>query len=658
MQKPDNSCLSCQPLASTTATPQLSHPCWTLGEWLIEPRRNRISNADEESQLEPRLMTALELLLNAKGQTVSDEQLLQTVWPNVVVSDASLYQVVAQLRKALQDQQKPHKLIERVQRKGYCLLKNAELVPASGVPQHIEIPVVNKTEPSDDKVKNRMIYGGLTLTFMMLCALWFYTQRLNTNSAYTPKAPAESWQLEPAEGFSEPDWAVLQQALYLTNQPQAEAVRKAIEMLRELLPVYPMHPPLLVGLCNGYHAMHIYSDWPLQKVLALCEPLLQQALQQQTDFAPALGSFGALQLSRHNLAGAEYYLDKAIKLLPKDPQILLWRAALYRRQGQYDAATHLMATATELAPLSGLMKRHYAYSLIGKGELSRARAEFQHALLLEDNYSDRALDELELLPLTRQRALAFLLWAERFPDRLNSPERWTQLSLVQLSLQQFDLAETSLKQAVAMSDKHAFVLLAQAMLAQAQGQTLKAHSYLQQRLSLDPQHKIFQLQALFLSAPAEALSEQNAMSKLLPDYQQDAAFALQQDLANNEQLKVLYFLLSIPQTQRSTYQSSISHFVSNQQNTDSLSLQLLCAVGLTEQANLLAMHLLNNDWLPSPHDDYYLAEQHPLFQTLSAEFFRKLQQQRQQVLTEFAKDRPKISSDEVRHEQSGRINLL
>ena len=96
--------------------------------------------------------------------------------------------------------------------------------------------------------------------------------------------------------------------------------------------------------------------------------MLQQALQQQTDFAPALGSFGALQLSRHNLAGAEYYLDKAIKLLPKDPQILLWRAALYRRQGQYDAATHLMATATELAPLSGLMKRHYAYSLIGKGE--------------------------------------------------------------------------------------------------------------------------------------------------------------------------------------------------------------------------------------------------------------------------------------------------
>lgn len=586
-------------------------------------------------------MTALELLLNAKGQTVSDEQLLQTVWPDVVVSDASLYQVVAQLRKALQDQQKTHKLIERVQRKGYRLLKRAELISVSGMQQQTEIPVVNKTEPYDGKAKNRSIYSGLVLTLIVLCALWFYSQRLNTNSAYTAKAPAESWQLDPAEGFSEPDWAILQQAFYLVNQPQAEAASKAIQMFRDLLLVYPMHPPLLVGLCNGYHAMHTYSDWPLQKVLALCEPLLQQALQQQTDFAPALGSFGALQLSRHNLTGAEYYLDKAIRLQPKDPQILLWRAALYRRQGQYDAAATLMTTATELAPLSGVMKRHYAYSLIGKGELSRARAEFQHALLLEDNYSDRALDELDLLPLTRQRALAFLLWAERFPDRLNSPERWTQLSLVQLSLQQFDLAENSLKQAALMADKHAFVLLAQAMLAQAQGQTVKAHSYLQQRLSLDPQHKIFQLQALFLSAPAQALSEQKTIYKLLPDYQQDAAFAIQQDLANNEQLKVLYFLLSIPQPQRSIYQSSISHFVSNQQNTDSLSVQLLCAVGLTEQANLLALHLLDNDWLPSPHDDYYLAEQHPLFQTLSAEFFHKLQQQRQQVLTEFAKDKPK-----------------
>lgn len=639
MQKSDNTKPLHQAITSTTAMSRPPHTCWKLGDWLIEPARNKISRSDEELQLEPRLMTALELLLAADGQTVSDEQLLGTVWPNVVVSDSSLYQVVTQLRKALRDQHKPYQLIERVQRKGYRLLQHANPLPTN-----------TSRLRTDDISKTRWIYTGITLTLLLLCALWLYNPQLGTapsaDSDQSSGAVASSAQLTAAEGFSDQDWTMLQQALYLLNQPQAEAINNAIQMLHELLPAYSTYPPLLVGLCNGYHGLHIYSDWSLQKVMALCEPLLQQALQQQTNFAPALGSFGALQLSRHNLAGASYYLDKAMLLQPKDPQILLWRAALYRAQGHYDKAVSLMATATELAPLSGLLKRHYAYSLLGNGQLSRARAEFQHALLLEDDYSDRALDELELLPLTSQRALAFLLWAERFPDRLNSPERWAQLCLIQLSLQQMELAEASLQRAVSMSDTHPFVLLAQAMLAQAQDQTSEANAYLQQRVSLKPQHKIFQLQALFLSAPAMTTSQQSAIYRLLPHYQQDADLAIQHDLANNEQLNVLYFLLSLPSPQRKTYQNRISAYVSKVQTADSLSLQLLCAVGLTDQANQLALQLLDNDWLPSPHDDYYLAEQHPLWQQLSGEFFSKLQQQRQKVLTAFAAEIAERKSNE------------
>ncbi len=640
MQKPNSSKTSHQAIASKTASPLPTQTSWKFGEWLVEPARNRISNSDEELQLEPRLMTAFELLLTANGQTVSDEQLLSTVWPNLVVSDSSLYQVITQLRKALQDQKKPYQLIERVQRKGYRLLQNAEPLQANASRQQTEMLAMVNTKRSDDIVKTRWIYTGIVLILMLLSALWLYSKQLNTislvKSDQTSVTLASSAQLIAAKEFTDQDWIMLQQAFYLLNQPRAEAISNAVQILRKLLPAYPTYPPLLVGLCNGYHSMHIYSDWALQQVLALCEPLLQQALQQQTDFAPALGSFGALQLSRHNLAGASYYLDKAMLLQPKDPQILLWRAALYRAQGYYDDAVSLMATATELAPLSGLLKRHYAYSLLGNGELNRARAEFQHALLLEDDYSDRALDELELLPLTSQRALAFLLWAERFPDRMNSPERWTQLSLIQLGLQQMELAKASLQQTESMSDTHPFVLLAQAMLAQAENQTAEANIYLKQRVSLKPQHKIFQLQALFLSTPTATTSQQSAFYKLLPYYQQDAKLAIQQDLANNEQLNVLYFLLSLPQAQRTAYQSSISAFVSKLQTADSLSLQLLCVVGLTEQANKLALQLLDNDWLPSPHDDYYIAEDHPLWQQLSDEFFNKLQQQRQKVLSAFA----------------------
>ncbi|GAB2915401.1 winged helix-turn-helix domain-containing protein [Rheinheimera gaetbuli] len=633
---------------------QLLQPCWQLGVWYIEPGINRISSEECKLQLEPRLMTTLLLLLRANGQTVSDEQLLNNVWPNVVVSDASLYQVIAQLRKALTDQQKPYQLIERVQRKGYRLLQHASMLPPPNTaisqhsPQHT--PAVSGKVRGKTRT-NRAIFAAVTASCLALyvisLAFWHDEQ---IPVIYTPltAAPVTSQQpLLPYTGFEQHDWSTLQQARYLLNQPQAAAISDGISYLHTLLPQYQHHPALLVALCNGYHAMHTYSDWSLQKALALCEPLLQQALKLQPDFAPALGSFGALQLSRNNLDGARFYLDKAGQLAPEDTHIMLWRAALHRVQGQYDKAIELMDKATKLAPLSGLLKRHYAYSLLGDGQLSRARVEFRHALLLEDNYSDRALDELELLPLTRQRALAFLLWAERFPDRLHNPERWTQLSLVQLSLQQIKQAEASLQQATLMSDKHPFVLLAQAMLAQAQGQDAIANAYLQQRLSLNPQHKIFQLQAMFLSAAQATTAQRSVLHKLLPAYFQDADQALQHDLANNEQINALYFLLSLPQTERQTYQSHISDFVSSQQNADSLSLQLLSVVGLTEQANQLALHLLDNGWLPSPHDDYYLAEQHPLWQQLSVEFFSKLQQQRQQVLDAFAAEMAEIKPNEV-----------
>lgn len=632
---------------------QLSQPCWQLGHWLIEPGINLISTEDNKRQLEPRLMTTLLLLLQANGQTVSDQQLLDTVWPNVVVSDASLYQVIAQLRKALADQQKPYQLIERVQRKGYRLLQHASMLPQpnAAISQHLPQHTPSVPDPIRGKTRSNRAIFVVTVSCVTLYVIWLaFWHDGQIPDIYTPlsAAPVTSPQLSfPDTGFNDDDWSTLQQALYLLHQPQAEAISNGISYLHKLLPLHQHSPALLVALCNGYHAMHTYSDWALQKTLALCEPLLQQALKLQPDFAPALGSFGALQLSRNNLEGARFYLEKAGQMAPEDPHIMLWRATLHRVQGQYDKAIELMDLATQSAPLSGLLKRHYAYSLLGDGQLSRALSEFQHALLLEDNYSDRALDELELLPLTSQRALAFLLWAERFPDRLHSPERWAQLSLVQLSLQQISQAEASLQQAIIMADKHPFVLLAQAMLAQAQGQDAIAHAYLQQRLSLNPQHKIFQLQAMFLSASQATTAQHSALHKLLPAYSQDADQAMQQDLANNEQLNVLYFLLSLPQAQRQAYQSRISTFVSSQQAADSLSLQLLSVVGLTEQANQLALQLLDNGWLPSPHDDYYVAEQHPLWQQLSAEFFSKLQQQRQQVLTAFAAEMAEIKSNEV-----------
>lgn len=623
---------------------------WQLGQWRIEPDSHRLYPLESDSSLaqplEPRVMTALVLLLQAGDRTLTDAELLQGVWPGLVVSDASLYKVVAELRKALADQQKPYRLIERVHGKGYRLLQTAVRYP-SAQDHHpssalIAAPAQPTAKPRVERqhaLPRRVVlqFGAAVLCLCALFALWWsFAPTFNQSGQPTAAKPvpiaAQQTQLPPAAGFSWPQWQQYQQAQWLVQQTDASDISQGVALLQQLLPLQQQYAPLLVELCNSYHALHIYSDWSLAKALALCEPLLRQALQLQPDSAPALASFGALLLSQDKLVAAGRYLDQALALDADNSQALLWRATLHRKQDQYPQAIALLQHAIRLNPLSGSLKRHYAYSLIGNGMLSEARAQFQQALLLEADYSDRALDELEMLPLTAARAIAFLQWAQRFPDRLQQPGRLVNLALIQLSLQQFDRAEQTLEQAIVRYPSHHFVLLARAMLMQARREPAAARRLLQQRAASRPQHAMFQLQALLLPDDVDPRQLAPDFLRLYPSFAHDHQAAVRQALANKQQVLVLYWLLTQSQTVRQDWQTEILAFVDGQTEADSLDLQLLCVVGLTEQANQLARQLLRQDWLPSPHDNYYLAEQHPLWRQLAPDIVAGIRTQRQRVL--------------------------
>lgn len=619
---------------------------WQLGQWRIEPDSHRLYPLAPDSslalQLEPRVMTALVLLLQASGRTLTDAELLQGVWPGLVVSDASLYKVVAELRKALGDLQKPYQLIERVHGKGYRLLQVAVRCDPISTVSPVALATAGTALPEPVVGSRRhwqrwsvALFSAGALLVSALIIFWGSQLPAAPESGQQPPATVAATkqaQLPPAAGFSWPQWQQYQQAQWLVQQSKTSDIRQGVELLQQLLPLQQQYAPLLVELCNSYHALHIYSDWPLAKVLALCEPLLRQALQLQPDSALALASFGALLLSQQKLTAAGRYLDQALALDADNPQALLWRARLHRQQDQYPQAIALLQHAIRLNPLSGSLKRHYAYSLIGNGMLSEARHQFQQALLLESDYSDRALDELEMLPLTAARASAFLQWAQRFPDRLQQPGRLVNLALIQLSLQQFDAAEQTLQQASVSAASHHFVLLAQAMLLQARGEPANARRLLQQRAASRPEHAMFQLQALLL--PDDVPPHQLAADflRLYPAFAMDSSAAVRQALANKQQVLVLYWLLTQNDRVRQQWQAEILHFVEGQTEADSLDLQLLCVVGLTEPANQLARQLLQQDWLPSPHDNYYLAEQHPLWRQLAPDIFASIRKQRQRVL--------------------------
>jgi DNA-binding winged helix-turn-helix (wHTH) protein len=97
-------------------------PSFRLGEWLVEPELSRISNGSTTTHLRAKVMGLLMTLAGRPGQVFSKQELLDAVWPAVVVADGSLSVTVAELREALGDDSTDPRYIETIPRRGYRMI--------------------------------------------------------------------------------------------------------------------------------------------------------------------------------------------------------------------------------------------------------------------------------------------------------------------------------------------------------------------------------------------------------------------------------------------------------------------------------------------------------------------------------------------------------
>ena len=105
-------------------------PSLHIGEWLVDPALGEIRNGARVVKLDPLKMRLLLYLADNAGRVVALQELLGHVWPDVVVTAQSVYNTVAQLRRALGDLAEAPAYIATVPRMGYRLIANVQRVPA------------------------------------------------------------------------------------------------------------------------------------------------------------------------------------------------------------------------------------------------------------------------------------------------------------------------------------------------------------------------------------------------------------------------------------------------------------------------------------------------------------------------------------------------
>jgi transcriptional activator of cad operon len=98
-----------------------------IGDWCVDRSSGQISRNGKSVRLEERSMRLLLCLAEHAGAVVSVEELLNQVWPEVTVTQDSVYQAVTSLRRQLGDDAKQPAYIATVPRLGYRMV--AEVGP-------------------------------------------------------------------------------------------------------------------------------------------------------------------------------------------------------------------------------------------------------------------------------------------------------------------------------------------------------------------------------------------------------------------------------------------------------------------------------------------------------------------------------------------------
>jgi len=106
-------------------------------------------DAGDLVSLRPQCLAVLRCLASAAGRLVTKQELMATVWRDVVVTDDSLVQCITELRRALRDSE--HRVVITEPRRGYRLrpLHDAPSSPAAPRGQESQVPEVRFTTAPD-----------------------------------------------------------------------------------------------------------------------------------------------------------------------------------------------------------------------------------------------------------------------------------------------------------------------------------------------------------------------------------------------------------------------------------------------------------------------------------------------------------------------------
>jgi TolB-like protein/DNA-binding winged helix-turn-helix (wHTH) protein/Tfp pilus assembly protein PilF len=149
-----------------------------IDDYLVDPELGRVSLNGGVTSVRPQVMELLVYLARRPGRVVAADELIADLWPGKVVTNASLYNCIAELRRALGgngDQRSP---IETIPKRGYRL---------AGEVRGLEPVDVGVGRPASGwaSAKRRAVVWAPALVLALVAAAYFAVNRVSIDETPT-----------------------------------------------------------------------------------------------------------------------------------------------------------------------------------------------------------------------------------------------------------------------------------------------------------------------------------------------------------------------------------------------------------------------------------------------------------------------------------------
>ena len=367
---------------------------YLFDDLILDIQQGRLFRDDEEIYLPKLSYDLLVSLVASSPALLSQQVLMEKVWPERVIGDETLKQRVKLLRKSLGDNASAPRYIEAIRGRGYrlrpevkceCVINQA---PAAIVDLSANDHFPNITYQQLTGIWRRISGLGLTVIICLSLITALYT-RLSSEENYQP----ELTQLSSTTNANPPKTLTTKEIAanyYLKGKEYYQRYRKidnaiAIEFFQKALAKDPRFSPAYAGLSQAYsQQLFQFNGEENDRIKAIDNAY--QAITYDNNSADAYKALGIAYYVSGWLSKSINAHLKALSLAPDNLETISNLGFIYSEQGKLAQAVSWHKKALSIDPGHVVTMVHTGQTLSQLGHEQLAKAWFNKAIDRQPDY--------------------------------------------------------------------------------------------------------------------------------------------------------------------------------------------------------------------------------------------------------------------------------